>query len=133
MLTVLVCTISNSQAFLLKNVSSFCTCKSYLHFFSKNISICTIVNDQSFNDTLINDIVSFEQLCPDEYEAKRICEAETKRQHRKARAGTHYQKNVPQNMLTDRLELRLVQSVFNEHTQSSSTTVTRFKVAHGQK
>ena len=59
-LTVLS-TISNSQVFLLKNVSSFCKCKSYSHFFSKNISI---FNDQSFNDTLTNDIVSFEQLGP---------------------------------------------------------------------
>ena len=34
--------------------------KSYSHFFSKNISIYAIFNDQSFND-----IVSFEQLGPD--------------------------------------------------------------------
>ena len=33
-------------------------------FFSKNISIYTIFNDQSFNDMLTNDIVSFEQLGP---------------------------------------------------------------------
>ena len=32
--------------------------------FSKNISIYAICNDQSFNDTLTNDIVSFEQLNP---------------------------------------------------------------------
>ena len=32
-------------------------------FFSKNIS----VNDQSFNDTLTNDIVGFEQLGPDRH------------------------------------------------------------------
>ena len=38
---------------------------SYSHFFSKNISIYAIFNDQSFNDTLTNDIVSFEQLGPD--------------------------------------------------------------------
>ena len=62
MLTVLVSTISNSQLFLLKNVSSFCKCKSYSHFFSKNINIYAIFNDQSFNNTLTNDIVSFEQL-----------------------------------------------------------------------
>ena len=36
-----------------------------LTFFSKNISIYAIFSDQSFNDTLINDIVSFEQLSPD--------------------------------------------------------------------
>ena len=59
MLTVLVSTISNSQVFLLKNVSSFCKCKSYAHFFSKSISVHAIFNDQSFNDTLTNDIVSF--------------------------------------------------------------------------
>ena len=50
MLTVLGGTISNSQVFLLKNVSS------------KNISVYAIFNDQSFNDTLTNNIVSFEQL-----------------------------------------------------------------------
>ena len=45
-------------------MSSFCKCKSYLHFFSKNISVYAIFNDQNFNDTLTNDIVSFEQLGP---------------------------------------------------------------------
>ena len=34
-------------------------------FFSKNISVYAIFNDQSFNDTLTNDIVSFKQLRPD--------------------------------------------------------------------
>ena len=48
-----------------KNVSGFCKCKSYSHFFSKNISIYAIFNGQSFNDTLTNDIVSLEQLGPD--------------------------------------------------------------------
>ena len=67
MLTVLVSTIANSQViiFVEKNVSSFCKCKSYSHFFSKNISIYAIFNDQNFNDKLTNDIVSFEQLGPD--------------------------------------------------------------------
>ena len=64
MLTVLVSTISNSQVFLLKNVSSFCKCKSYSHFFSKNISIYAIFNDQSFNNMLTNNIFSFEQPGP---------------------------------------------------------------------
>ena len=32
------------------------------HIFSKNISVYAIFNDQNFNDTLPNDIVSFEQL-----------------------------------------------------------------------
>ena len=41
-------------------------CKSYPHFFSKNISRFAIFNDQSFNDTLTNDINSFEQLGPDQ-------------------------------------------------------------------
>ena len=65
MLTVLVSTISNSQVFLLKKVSSFY--KRYSHFFCKNISVYAIFNDQSFNDTLTNNIVSFEQLGPDKY------------------------------------------------------------------
>ena len=38
-----------------------------LTFFRKNISVYAIFNDQSFNDTLINDIISFEQLSPDSY------------------------------------------------------------------
>ena len=42
-------------------------CKSYSYFFSKNISIYAMFNDQSFNDTLTNDIVSFEQLGPGKY------------------------------------------------------------------
>ena len=62
MLTVLVSKISNLQVFLLKNVRSFCKCKSYSHFFSKNISVYAIFNDQTFNDNLTNNIVSFEQL-----------------------------------------------------------------------
>ena len=33
--------------------------------FSKNISVYAIFNDQSFNDTLTNDIISFEQLGPE--------------------------------------------------------------------
>ena len=32
---------------------------------AKNISIYAIFNDQSFKETLTNDIVSFEQLNPD--------------------------------------------------------------------
>ena len=44
-------------------MSSFC--KSYSHFFSKNISLYAIFNDQSFNDTLTNNIVTFEQPGPE--------------------------------------------------------------------
>ena len=48
-------------------MSSFCKCKIYSHFFSKNISIYAIFNDQSFNNMLTNNTVSFEQLGPDKY------------------------------------------------------------------
>ena len=58
MLTVLVST----DIFAEKNVSSFCKCKSYSHFFSKNISVYAIFNAQSLKDMLTNDIVSFEHL-----------------------------------------------------------------------
>ena len=65
MLSVQVSTIPNSLVFLLnKNVSSFCKCKSYSHFFSKNISIYATFNDQSFNNTLTNGILSLKQLGP---------------------------------------------------------------------
>ena len=43
-------------------MSSFC--KSYSHFFSKNISIYAIFHDQSFNNTSTNNSISFEQLSP---------------------------------------------------------------------
>ena len=36
-------------------------------FFSKNISIYAIFNDQSFNSILTNDIISFKQLGPDKF------------------------------------------------------------------
>ena len=35
-----------------------------LTFFSKIISVYATFNDQIFNDTLTNDIISFEQLGP---------------------------------------------------------------------
>ena len=56
MLTGPLITISHSQAFLLKKMSSLC--RSYSHFFCKNISVYAIFNDQSFNNTLADDIVS---------------------------------------------------------------------------
>ena len=43
-----------------KDVSSFC-----IYFFSKNITIYAIFNDQSFNDMLTNDNLSIEQLGPE--------------------------------------------------------------------
>ena len=46
-------------------MSSFCNCKSYSHFFINNISLYAIFNEQSLNDMLTNNIVSFEQLGPD--------------------------------------------------------------------
>ena len=45
-------------------MSSFCKCKSYSHFYSKNISVNAIFNDKSVNNTLTNNIVCFEQLGP---------------------------------------------------------------------
>ena len=48
-------------------MSSFCKCKSYSLFSSKNISVYAIFNDHSFNDMLTNDIISFEQLGPGIY------------------------------------------------------------------
>ena len=34
-------------------------------FFSQNIRLYAIFNDQNFNDMLTNDLVNFKQLCPD--------------------------------------------------------------------
>ena len=65
MLIVLVSTISSSVIFAEKMLVAFANAKATNIFFSKHISIYAIFNDQSFNDTLTNDIVSFEQLGPD--------------------------------------------------------------------
>ena len=46
----------------------------YSHFFSKNISIYALFNDQSFNDTLTNNNVSFEQLGPGCYNELAVVE-----------------------------------------------------------
>ena len=43
----------------------FANAKAAHIFFSKNTSTYVIFNDQSFNDTLNNNIVSFEQLGPE--------------------------------------------------------------------
>ena len=48
-----------------KNVSSFCTLQKLLTFFSKKVQHICISLDVNFNDSLTNDIVSFEQLGPD--------------------------------------------------------------------
>ena len=58
-LTILGSTISNSQVVLLKKCEKLLT-----FFFSKNINVYAVFDDQSFNNTLTKDIVSFEQLCP---------------------------------------------------------------------
>ena len=44
--------------------AAFANAKATHIFFSQNISIYAIFNDQSFNDTLTNNIISFEQLGP---------------------------------------------------------------------
>ena len=43
---------------------AFVNAKATHIFTAKNISVYAIFNDQSFNDTLTNDIVRFEQLSP---------------------------------------------------------------------
>ena len=44
---------------------AFANAKTTHIFISKIICVYAIFNDQSFNDTLTNDIVSFEQPGPD--------------------------------------------------------------------
>ena len=46
---------------------AFANAKATLIFFSKNNSVYAVFNDQSFNATLTNDILSFEQLGSDLY------------------------------------------------------------------
>ena len=64
MLIFLVSTISNAQVFLLKKLEKLLQMQQLLTFFQQNFSIFAIFYDQSFNNSLTNDIVSFEQLGP---------------------------------------------------------------------
>ena len=48
-------------------MSSFCTAKATHNFSAKNFSIFAYQSDVNFNESLTNDIVSFEQLGPGLY------------------------------------------------------------------
>ena len=48
-------------------MSSFCTAKATHIFFSKKIQHICVSLDINFNESLTNDIVSFEQLGPEKY------------------------------------------------------------------
>ena len=54
----------NPQVFLLIKGEKLLQMQKILTFLSKNIGIYAVFNDQSFKDSLANDIVSFEQLGP---------------------------------------------------------------------
>ena len=74
MLTAHISAVSNSQLLLLKKMwVAFANAKPTHIFFSKNISVYAIFNDQSFNDILTNDIVSFEQLDPGKQRLSERC------------------------------------------------------------
>ena len=45
-------------------MSSFCSAKANSHFFSKKFQHICVSLDANFNESLTNDIVSFEQLGP---------------------------------------------------------------------
>ena len=45
-------------------MSSFCTAKATRIFFSKNFQLICVSLDVNFNESLTNDVVSFEQLGP---------------------------------------------------------------------
>ena len=63
--TVLADSIYNILIFFAeKNVSSFCTAKATHIFFSKKFQHICVSLDVNFNESLTNDVVSFEQLGP---------------------------------------------------------------------
>ena len=65
-LTVLVDLIYNFLIFFAERMTLFLLhCKSYSHFFSKKFQHICISLNVNFNESLTNDIVSFEQLGPD--------------------------------------------------------------------
>ena len=65
-LTVVADSIHNILIFFAeKNVSSFCTAKATHIFFSKKFQHICISLNVNFNESLTNDVVSFEQLGPE--------------------------------------------------------------------
>ena len=69
-LTVLADSVHNILIFFAeKNVSSFCTAKASHIFFSKKLLHICVSLDVNFNESLTNDIVSFEQLGPGHQES----------------------------------------------------------------
>ena len=48
-------------------------CKSYSHFFSKKFQHICVSLDVNFNESLTNDVVSFEQLGPDFVTVEIMC------------------------------------------------------------
>ena len=63
-LTVLADSIYNFLIFFAEKCELLLHCKSYSHFFSKKFQHICISLDVNFNESLTNDIVSFEQLGP---------------------------------------------------------------------
>ena len=62
-LTVLADSLYNIPVFFAEKM--WVACKSYSHFFSKKFQHICVSLDVNFNESLTNDIVSFEQLGPD--------------------------------------------------------------------
>ena len=62
-LTVLVDSIYNILIFFAEKCEH---CKSYSHFFSKKFQHICVSLDVNFNESLTNDIISFEQLGPED-------------------------------------------------------------------
>ena len=54
-----------SLTVLTDSIYNILICKSYSHFFSKKFQHICVSLDVNFNESLINDVVSFEQLGPD--------------------------------------------------------------------
>ena len=52
---------------------AFANAKAIHIFFSKNINVYALFNDQRFNDVLTNYIVSFEQLGPGDWCISKLC------------------------------------------------------------
>ena len=108
-------------------MSTFCTAKATHIFVSKKFQNICVSLDVNVNELLTNDIISFEQLGPGEYEAKLISKAGQKRAQRKVRAKASQRNFLPQTSLvlsaTSSLEISVVSSAIFEHTKSSAPRI----------
>ena len=94
LLTVLTDLIHNILIFFAEKILH---CKSYSHFFSKKFQHICVSLDVNFNESLTNDVVSFEQLGPEMYTQQRFSSACTFSPSHQNHHWAHFDRQILHN------------------------------------